>query len=456
MRPADILSGASFRTAAYSTICLLLMMSLMGVFVFAYVRDTLLAELQARISEEAIIFREVYQTGGRNGLIAAVSELEKHSVSTPRLTGLFDLSGAKLAGDIPLAPDVIGWQRTTLTLKGRSTTAYVNAVRIDDMTMVVGRQLDLVEATEAALIRVLILSGLMMSIGILAIGIWISRTTLRKLQIIGTTLATVSEGDTSARLPVSADNDQIDRISNQINVHLDRLSSLMRSTQSTATAIAHDLKTPLSHAYLALQKSIVTSTQGDNPEDDIHDALDELSRLNSVFDTILRLSRIQASSDRTAFKNFDATKVLTEVGDALEPVAEEKGQTLIVTPPHDAAIIFGDEKMVMQLLVNLAQNAIQHCPAGTHIALTAERDSDGVTILSVSDDGPGMPESYWERVFEPFVRVDSARSTEGSGLGLALVKAIADRHQARIVMADLEPGLRVSVRFPSTGSFGES
>ena len=451
MRRADILSGPSFRTAVQAAILLSLVMIVVGVVVFAFVRDALITELEGQISEEVILFQHIYDTSGRAGLIAAVADLERHSLPVVHLTGLFEQSGARLSGNIPLAPDSLGWQRTELnieSIKGGAASIYVNAVHIDDMTMVVGRRLDLVMAASSALLEILLVSGLLATAGILCVGLFGSRSTLTKLQGMETTLARVSEGDLQARLPVSDAEDQIDRIAAQMNVHLDRLLLLVKSTRSTATAIAHDLKTPLSHAHLALQKALERAAKGDAPETEIEDALGELSRLNSIFDTILRLSRIQASRDQTTFAPFDLNALMKDVEEVLEPVADEKGQSLNVTPSPQPVTILGDERMIRQLLVNLVQNCLQHCPADTRITISAGSEDVGGAYLAVTDDGPGLPEGEGERVFEPFVRIDSARSTEGSGLGLALVKAIADRHRALIVLDPMNPGLRITVRFP--------
>ena len=111
----------------------------------------------------------------------------------------------------------------------------------------------------------------------------------------------------------------------------------------------------------------------------------------------------------------------------------------------------GDRELVLQLVVNLLENAIRYCPdpdsgRGGPIEIGG-REVDGVVELHVADRGPGIPEAERERVFERLYRLERSRTTSGTGLGLALVKAVADLHCGRIELTDEAPGLRVTVSF---------
>lgn len=108
--------------------------------------------------------------------------------------------------------------------------------------------------------------------------------------------------------------------------------------------------------------------------------------------------------------------------------------------------VIGSRQLLFQALANLVDNAIKNTPEGGTIALSVER-VDGEARLSVRDTGPGIPEADRERVMEPFVRLDNSRSTPGSGLGLALVSAIARLHGAKVELSDNKPGLAVSLVF---------
>jgi len=137
------------------------------------------------------------------------------------------------------------------------------------------------------------------------------------------------------------------------------------------------------------------------------------------------------------------------VGELYEPLAADKGQQLMVDA-KEAALVRGDRDLLFQALANLVDNAIKYTPEGGRIALTAE-DRDGRAEVVVADTGPGIPAELREKVFQRFFRVDSSRSSPGSGLGLSLVRAVADLHGARIQLTDNSPGLRAALSFEKAG-----
>ena len=145
--------------------------------------------------------------------------------------------------------------------------------------------------------------------------------------------------------------------------------------------------------------------------------------------------------------DVDLSEVVSSNIDAYGTVAEDHGQRLKAHIEPNVRVR-GDRDLLTQLLANLVENAIRHCPAGTDIALSLDRDA-GQTILTVADTGPGIPTEDREKVLHRFYRVEQSRSTFGSGLGLALVKAVADLHDASLDLADNAPGLRVTLRFAS-------
>ncbi|RUY33551.1 ATP-binding protein, partial [Mesorhizobium sp. M7A.F.Ca.US.001.04.1.1] len=112
------------------------------------------------------------------------------------------------------------------------------------------------------------------------------------------------------------------------------------------------------------------------------------------------------------------------------------------------APIHGDRELLTQMFANLAENALRHCPEGTLIQLSTARRS-GRILATVRDNGPGIPAEEREKVFQRLYRLDNSRSTPGSGLGLSLVRAIADLHGATIALEDCGPGLAVIVSFPA-------
>jgi signal transduction histidine kinase len=106
----------------------------------------------------------------------------------------------------------------------------------------------------------------------------------------------------------------------------------------------------------------------------------------------------------------------------------------------------GDRELLTQTCANLIENAIRHCPSGTTISCTVQAEGDHA-VASVSDTGPGIPVAERDKVLRRLYRLEKSRTTEGTGLGLALVKAVADLHGAGLSLTDAAPGLRVTLRF---------
>ena len=368
-----------------------------------------------------------------------------------RLIGLFDKKGLSLAGNGQIAPDFIGWKSVTVHVADSDAAKnyYSNVMTLHSSMLVVGRSTQFIESTLSSLTRYLGGAGLLVFIISLSLGYVVSHRVNRKLASMTQTLNEVSQGNMSARLHVENDNDQIDRASTQINRHLQQLSTLMANTRNTIQAIAHDVRTPLNRAFLLIQDSAHNARLDEHHQMQLEEAAHELENVTSIFDTVLRISTINASHDRQNFTVFPAAQFLLELTDLFEPIADAGGQALSCTTNDMMCCnIRGDRKMLRQMLVNLIENAICHCRAGAVITLAASATEKGETCIQVSDNGPGIPSDKINDAMEPFYRLDASRSTPGSGLGLALVSAIATRHQAQLTLADNQPGLRVSIVFP--------
>ncbi len=448
----NIATGSAFRLAVQLLAVFVVMLVLAGGVLVTAVTNTLEMETRAQLEEEMLLFGDIYDAEGLSGLTGTIEELSRQSVLFDRALGLFDKDKVHLAGQVSLMPDFVGWGKTHLTLVAASPdnedSYHARVFQLDSMTLVVGRSTAHIDAAREQLILWLLATGLCLAAGTLLLGYLASRRSYRKLQRIGQVLKTIAAGDMNARIPVADKPDQIDLIALQMNAQLQHLATLVTGIQATATAIAHDLKTPLSHAQIALYEAGDKCDQDEDPEQEITQALSKLEQLNQTFDTILRISRIQAHTDRSNFAWVALHNLTDKIYDLLEPAAQDAGIQLSVAPHQQPELtLFCDAGMIQQLLINLLNNAITHCPAGSTVRLSAEQYGQE-TILTAEDNGPGIPRSERESIFKPFTRLSQSRTTPGNGLGLALVKAIADAHQARIVLADADPGLRIQVIFP--------
>nr|WP_246420351.1 ATP-binding protein [Neoroseomonas alkaliterrae] len=174
----------------------------------------------------------------------------------------------------------------------------------------------------------------------------------------------------------------------------------------------------------------------------------EADGLLEIFAALLRIAQVESGTQRAGFTRVDLSAIAESVAEVYAPAAEERGQRLAaeIAP---GVTIEGDPALLTQMLANIVENAVRHGREGGRIAIALSPRE-----VSVTDDGPGIPEAERERVFRRFHRLDSARSTPGSGLGLALVRAVATLHGLAVTLEDAGPGLRVRVALPATAGAG--
>jgi signal transduction histidine kinase len=176
-------------------------------------------------------------------------------------------------------------------------------------------------------------------------------------------------------------------------------------------------------------------------------AIGDLDAVTAVFQALMRIAEIEAGSRRSAFAEMDFGPLLADLADLYGALAEEHGLTLELHVP-DTLPAYGDRDMIQQALANLLDNAIKFSPPGSTVSLNAELVDKRVRI-TVADQGPGIPEADRGRATERFFRGEQARSTPGSGLGLALVQAVATLHDGALVLEDAAPGLRAVIIMPA-------
>jgi signal transduction histidine kinase len=268
-----------------------------------------------------------------------------------------------------------------------------------------------------------------------------------RITAIDESLARISSGAIETRLPVKADGDEIDHLCLAVNDALDRLAAAMRGMEQVSNDIAHDLRTPLTRLRQRLEASRSGSRTVEQLEQTIDVAIGELDQAHDLFTTMLRIAQIEAGARRSAFATVDLSRLFAEIVETFQVVAEADGRRI------EAAIVpkisfVGDREMLTQMIVNIVENALRHTPTGTTVIIQLESASDCAKAL-IADNGPGIAESDRERVFRRFVRLEAARSTPGTGLGLALVSAIAEVHKINILLDNHHPGLEVHLTFPN-------
>jgi signal transduction histidine kinase len=456
MVQSRLFHNTSFRLAALFAGLFTISATLVFGIIYWIASQALQQQIHDALRREAAALSEELQTGGIPELIQSLEERLRKSGLPPTYALLMDASGHTLAGNIERTERVAGF--TTMPRPRKKPEKSDHDDDREHEIIAFGRELPggayllvgeddhrIDEAKEA------ILSAFgwgMGSILLLSIGggILVSMGFLRRIDAVNRTTRAIMAGNLEDRVPTRATNDEMDQLAANLNGMLDRIQELMESLRQVSSDIAHDLRMPLARLRQHLEGAKLRHVTGAECQEVLDTAIGDTDNILSIFSAILGIAQIESGARRKAFAPVEFSKIMDTLAEAYVAVAEDRGQS-IVTRIAPGAIVRGDRALLTQMFANLLENAIRHCPEGTQITLHVSRERDAV-LASVSDNGPGIPLEERENVFKRFYRLDRSRSTSGSGLGLALVKAVADIHDATMELSDAGPGLQFRVRFP--------
>ncbi len=370
--------------------------------------DTTLLELAASVSDDDM-------PGGSSVLIRELDQLDG-------LPAPFAQIAARGGGTVTLDQD----------FRRSETWRVMIAEDDDDDPILIALPLDDSEDALDLLGGALWTTAAFVVLIVLAMGLGAGLLVQRRLNRINNTLGRMASGDLQARTGIERSSDDLDDLARQLDTTAGELERLVAQTRHLSASLAHDLRTPLARLRARLEML------PDGEERGL--ALEEAERLSGIFDTIMRVARIEATHGHDGFETFHLGDLLTELAEIFGPVVEDNGKQLALNI-SDVQPVFADRKMLIQAMANLIQNAIVH--GGRDITLFARRGEIGV-----ADNGDGVDPDLYDEITKPMVRLDAARESDGTGLGLALVRAVADRHGAELVLSDNIPhGLRVALKF---------
>ncbi len=257
---------------------------------------------------------------------------------------------------------------------------------------------------------------------------------------IAATAEAVGGGDLSHRVSLDGSGDSFDALGHGVNAMLDRIETLVSELRIVTDGLAHDLRSPITRLKSTLERAIIDT------EDPVAlGALEKVSveaeTLLTMLSTALQITRAEAGIGRERFAETDVPALLADLVELYGPVAEEQGMVLSWNAPSELTVSLHRE-LIGQALGNLIENALKYAQGGRQIALAATPATDSV-LLSVADDGPGIPVERHPEAMKKFGRLDPARTVSGSGLGLSLVEAVARLHGGDIALNDHAPGLKV-------------
>lgn len=445
----EVFRSSAFRIAGVYSILFVASLTVLLLIIYLKSASEIRDDLREKIETETARLLTLHQTSG----FARLTEVIKQRASGSFYYRLDNKAGERLIGDPETPRPKPGWYEIEVyddpddRLDGEKMVVEMRGTALGNgAILAVGASHegidDLREVILVASSWVVGLTALLALTG----GLIIYRTSMRRVDTITHSSQDIMNGNLAHRLPLNGTGDELDRLSVSINQMLERIEHLMEGMKQVTSSIAHDLRTPLGR----LRQMLELAREGKRTDGEcqvvFERAIAEMNSILETFDALLQIGKIEAGATAQRFAQVDLSEMVARLSESYRPVIEDNAQ-LMKTSIEAGVVVIGDGKLLIQMLVNLLENAIHHCSPGTEIALDLGNNTNAIW-LTVADNGHGVPPEELPKLVQPFYRLERSRSSRGSGLGLALVNAIVHLHGIRLELADNAPGLKVTLIFP--------
>ena len=396
------------------------------------------------LQNEYAFLNDVYVQGGVWATVAAVERNTRANVQGYKIYLLTDGNGKKLAGNIDNDDLPKEWTLMQSLFELDVGEHFHSSVfTIGTMRLLIGvNGFEVSEVIKTALYTFL-WSGLAVLLLAIIAGNVIASRMNRRLSHIRDVLSDIAKGAFDSRISFSNMSDDIGIMAEQINAALANLEAHIDSVKQVSADIAHDLRTPLTRLYILISALDNRCREEGVVYEEFEQIATQTRQITTIFDALLRITDIETGNVKDSFEPVDLQGLCTEIFETYQPVCQDNDQHLELTCDLSGTPVKGNPALIFQMIANLIENAVQHCPKQTQIQLQVADN-----VVTVADNGPGIPEQEHEKVFQRLYRLDRSRNTPGSGLGLNFVKAIATAHDAQVAIQNNNPGLRVTIRFP--------
>jgi signal transduction histidine kinase len=448
------LTSSTFRLA-------LIAIGTFGVIVsaiFSYVYLSTSSYVRSR-SDRAIMteyssLKSAYERSGRDGLISLLQQRIADGNLADNVYLLADSTSARLAGNLGAWPSAAtaagGWIefRAPEPLPNANMRPLLRAMSgtfPGGDRLLVGRDISELDGfsdqIKTAVISCVVLIFVLAGVA----SILVTRRTVGRIEQINATSRAIMQSGLDRRIPLRGSHDEWDRVAENLNLMLDRIETLVGEVKQVSDNVAHDLRTPLTRMRGRLERAYHGQRVGEVDQSLIGDTIADLDAVLRMFASITRIAQIETQARMDAFRTVNLVEIAGEVVELYDAAAEQDGTSLTIAGDREL-LVTGDRDLIFDAIANLVDNALKHGRAGGHVIVRNE-NLDGGPVISIADDGPGIPLEEREHVFKRFYRIEHSRYTSGNGLGLSLVAAVARLHEARIEMLDNAPGLKVRLRF---------
>ena len=456
---AKTLTSSTFRQALIAIATFGLIVSAIFSYVYLSTSSYVRSRSDRAIETDHASLRDAYARSGRDGLI----DLIRQRVSDNGLGDkgvadaaylLVDPSSAMLAGNLKAWPQAVtatmGWvefraAESSPNTAGRPLLRGMLDTLPDGDRLLVARDIsDLDDFTGQ--IKTAVALGVALIFALAAVAsILVTRRTVGRIEAINATSRAIMQSGLDKRIPLRGTHDEWDRVAENLNLMLDRIETLMGEVKQVSDNVAHDLRTPLTRMRGRLEKAYHGPRASEDDQLLIGDTIGDLDAVLRIFSSITRIAQIETKARKGAFRTVNLVEIAGEVVELYDAAAEQDGTRLTIAGEREV-LVTGDRDLIFDAIANLVDNAIKHGRRGGQVVV-ANENIEGRPVISIADDGPGIPAEECEHVFKRFYRLEHSRYAPGNGLGLSLVAAVARLHGARIEMLDNAPGLRLKLWF---------
>ena len=322
--------------------------------------------------------------------------------------------------------------------------------------LIVGR--DIEDRRELARV---IRSAMLWGLGVMVLfgiggGYLVSRNLLARIDAVAATSRTIMEGDLTGRLPVNGSGDELDRLSESLNLMLARIEQLMAGLREVSDNIAHDLKTPLNRLRNRVEAALREPYGEPAYREALERTIEEADGLIKTFNALLSIARLEAGAGGDNKESLDVAALVRDVAELYEPVAEERG-LMLRAEPVEPVFVRADRQLLGQAIANLIDNAIKYGAPDR-----AQGGNGAEPEVSVTTEARGPWRKSSSPIADQACRPPSASAcstassgskragrSRGAGLGLSLVAAVARLHGGTLRLEDNQPGLKVVLSLPA-------
>jgi signal transduction histidine kinase len=451
---AKTLTSSTFKLALIAIGTFGVIVSVIFSYVYLSTSSYVRSRSDRAIMTEYASLQDAYARSGRDGLIALIQRRIADKGLADNVYVLADPASAVLAGNLRGWPSTVtaarGWTefRAGEPLPGAASRPLLRAM-LETFPggdrLLVGRDISELDSF-ADQIKTAVISGVALIFVLAGVAsILVTRRTVGRIESINAASRAIMLSGLDKRIPLRGSHDEWDRVAENLNLMLDRIETLMGEVKQVSDNVAHDLRTPLTRMRGRLEKAYHGRRLAEDDQALIGDTIADLDAVLRIFSSITRIAQIETQARKGGFRTVNLVEIASEVVELYDAAAEQDGTHLTVVGDVEV-LVTGDRDLIFDAIANLVDNAIKHGRPGGHVVV-ANENIDGSPVISIADDGPGIPAGEYEHVFKRFYRLEHSRYTPGNGLGLSLVAAVARLHGARIEMLDNAPGLKFKLWF---------